>query len=328
MHYKQVLPMLFSFISFFFNRSMSNATLAIITFMLYSGVGIGAMPSLDQQLLSICNNYIRGDSEDIVLKAVNQLLVQSASVNAQDALGFTPLHYAIQCNFSKVINILLDGGASPNIPEKRLGRTAFHFAVNHGRKEVVETLLKKKVIEFHSTNRMGQTPFISALIEEQHKEIALMLLAQPGFNVTKEQIDISLIKALYPADAADIISKLRAKGLQIPNTPRESQVTLRLHTQEKSVADALPTPTIEPQDFIQQPICLSQPTVIISQHKRHRWSYAILGSVALGAFSYVLHQWYCLLQQKNGVPKVTEKDDDDIAWLYDEENPIVQQQGV
>lgn len=65
-------------------------------------------------------------------------------VNAQDADGKTPLHYATEQGVVEVIRSLLDAGADPNIPEFLHGNTPLNNAVFHVNTcgvEVVETML-------------------------------------------------------------------------------------------------------------------------------------------------------------------------------------------
>ncbi|AQA05689.1 hypothetical protein BVC93_28700 [Mycobacterium sp. MS1601] len=50
-------------------------------------------------------------------------------VNAQDADGLTPLHYAAEQGQSEIVAALLDAGADPNIQDRRFGNTAFSWIV-------------------------------------------------------------------------------------------------------------------------------------------------------------------------------------------------------
>jgi ankyrin repeat protein/beta-lactamase regulating signal transducer with metallopeptidase domain len=56
------------------------------------------------------NAISKGDAEQ-----VRSLISQGADVNTQEELGFTPLHLAALLGNQKIINILIDEGANPNI---------------------------------------------------------------------------------------------------------------------------------------------------------------------------------------------------------------------
>jgi len=50
-------------------------------------------------------------------------------VNAQDADGKTPLHYAAEQQQVEIVSALLDAGADPNIPEIHYGNTPLVTAI-------------------------------------------------------------------------------------------------------------------------------------------------------------------------------------------------------
>jgi ankyrin repeat protein len=52
-------------------------------------------------------------------------------VNAQDADGRTPLHYAGEQRQSQIVSALLDAGADPNLQEKIHGNSAFIEVVSN-----------------------------------------------------------------------------------------------------------------------------------------------------------------------------------------------------
>jgi len=78
-----------------------------------------------------------GDEEK-VLEAIKEL----ADIDKVDAQGQTPLHWACDNGYAKVVEILLDNGASINSKDND-GMTPLHYACMCEHANVVELLLKR-----------------------------------------------------------------------------------------------------------------------------------------------------------------------------------------
>jgi ankyrin repeat protein len=80
------------------------------------------------------------------VSAVKMLLSSSTTdtICALDEFGQTPLVLAAEHGRAQVVELLLDNGADPNVPDSR-GRSALHWAANQHDEEGVRALLSHKV---------------------------------------------------------------------------------------------------------------------------------------------------------------------------------------
>jgi ankyrin repeat protein len=60
-------------------------------------------------------------------------------MNAQDYIGWTPMHYAVEKRRTEAVNALLRGGADPLIQDL-MEKTAFEYALDYGWHDVVDVL--------------------------------------------------------------------------------------------------------------------------------------------------------------------------------------------
>lgn len=90
--------------------------------------------------------------------AVEQLLGDGASPDAQDKAGFTPLHSAAQEYSVEAAAALLGAGATVDL-QNGWGNTALFTAVgnSNGRGELIK-LLRSHGADPHCVNGSGQTP--------------------------------------------------------------------------------------------------------------------------------------------------------------------------
>lgn len=83
-------------------------------------------------------------------------------VNAQDADGKTPLHYAIEQGVTPVVMCLLDAGANPNIQEIQRGTTPLTNAVLHIKRlgpepaeRMVEFGADSQIVNYHDVSPLS-----------------------------------------------------------------------------------------------------------------------------------------------------------------------------
>lgn len=81
----------------------------------------------------------RGD-----LRKIKELLGRGENVNARDAIGYTPLHYAAKSGHLDVVQFLVENGADVNaISLNEFLETPLHMAVSSGRLDVVRFLVER-----------------------------------------------------------------------------------------------------------------------------------------------------------------------------------------
>ena len=107
---------------------------------------------------------------------VEFLLADKAEVNARDAYGGTPLHYAAIGGRRDVAELLLAKGAEVDARDSQR-QTPLHLAAAYGHKEVAELLLAKGAEVDASKESYGQTPLHYAAFAGS-REVAELLLAK------------------------------------------------------------------------------------------------------------------------------------------------------
>ena len=77
------------------------------------------------------------------VEIVKQHLAVGTDVNAKDAAGSTPLHYAAEDGHKEIAELLIEKGADVNAKHGLNGSTPLHGAAYDGHKEIVELLIAK-----------------------------------------------------------------------------------------------------------------------------------------------------------------------------------------
>ncbi|CAB0029428.1 unnamed protein product, partial [Trichogramma brassicae] len=112
---------------------------------------------------------------------INDEMQKMVRVDAQDVLGRTPLHLALEFNNKEAIKLLLKRGASPNIANED-GLTPLHLICNdcHDAHELAEIFFDTEVnqlVEVDARDKLGQTP-LQVAVSRGHKNLARLLLTK------------------------------------------------------------------------------------------------------------------------------------------------------
>ncbi len=103
------------------------------------------------------------------------LLDKDADLNAADAFGWTPLHYAAELGLPDIAEELLLRGVAVNARDEN-GMTPLHWAAFEGHVDVVQVLLAHGADPDAQGKRFGWTPLFHALMAE-HQDVARVLVA-------------------------------------------------------------------------------------------------------------------------------------------------------
>lgn len=107
------------------------------------------------------------------LQTLNSLLTSDADViNAQDASGMTPLHYAVEADSTDAVNQILAQRADVNIKDNQ-GDTALHMATASGNMTIIRSLLASGSDQ-NVSDEYGCTPADYA-IEYGHSGVGKLL---------------------------------------------------------------------------------------------------------------------------------------------------------
>ncbi|CAB0038441.1 unnamed protein product [Trichogramma brassicae] len=145
--------------------------------------------------LHIMRKRFRYDSLVETFFKVNKKIDQLVEVNAQDKLGNTPLHLALESGNKEMTEWLLSRGADLNLTNEE-GSTPLHMVCqnsgNHDTMEIWRTHceVKNKIsqwVEVNAQNKLGNTPLHLAL-ESCNKEMTEWLLSRGAdLNLANEE---------------------------------------------------------------------------------------------------------------------------------------------
>ncbi|AVP86977.1 hypothetical protein phytr_130 [Candidatus Phycorickettsia trachydisci] len=110
---------------------------------------------------------------------VQYLIEHEAKIDTQDELGKTPLHYAAEDGNLGTIQSLIERGANIEVADKG-GKTPLHYAIENGSQSIVQYLIEYEA-KIDTPDKNGKTPLHYAATHAQ-KDIADYLVGQ-GANI-------------------------------------------------------------------------------------------------------------------------------------------------
>ncbi|KAE8593661.1 hypothetical protein XENTR_v10019251 [Xenopus tropicalis] len=147
-------------------------------------------------------------------RVIALLLHGSRHLDMLNNLRQTPLHLAVITDQPAMVSLLLENGATPQIPDRN-GQTCVHLACEYESMRCLEILLRGRKWDLEATNYQGMTALHVAM-NTGRKDLALCLL-DSGADV--DTVDIksgrsSLIQAVE-GGSEELVSLLLQRGAQV-----------------------------------------------------------------------------------------------------------------
>jgi hypothetical protein len=151
-------------------------------------------------------------SDDGKIDEVRSLLKGGANPNAQNDLGFRPLHIAASAGHLDIIQSLIESGAEVDA-KNYYGATALFCAAFAGNANVVPLLLSKGA-EVDVPNKDDITPLMAAAGKGHYEVVELLLAAGAKVNKQSAYGATALMKAARDGHA-DVVRILINKGADV-----------------------------------------------------------------------------------------------------------------
>ncbi|KAH9151765.1 hypothetical protein AeRB84_005694 [Aphanomyces euteiches] len=150
------------------------------------------------------------------LKIVNRLLDDGASVDFQDSYGVAPIHIAVRKGDEDILKELLDRGASVDLPDNS-GNTPIYSATRRGDLKILNVLLNCGA-NVDATNKDGTCPLHLAAAQDDMK-IVMTLLNAGANRLLKDK------EGKTAHDLGNISMQLLLKNYR-PDTSNEIDMTI------------------------------------------------------------------------------------------------------
>ncbi len=153
----------------------------------------------------IVNKNFQNDEKADMIEAMLKQKKYKNDVNFIDKHGYTALDLAVIHNSPKIVKILLENGANPNMKDKN-GYTPLHRAIIRYSYEIVELLLKNKA-DPNIKDKHGYTPLHRAVIQQDPKLVAILLKYGADPNI-KDSHGFTPLERVFMFEDIDMAYKI------------------------------------------------------------------------------------------------------------------------
>ncbi|ESL07713.1 ankyrin repeat protein [Trypanosoma rangeli SC58] len=134
----------------------------------------GCVTERDDNKMTILHHAAFSGNARVVEAILSVQPMQTVDLDAADAGGWTPLHYAAERGFTAIVERLLDEGANSNAKDE-MRRTPLHLAAGAGHVAVLRLLLKHGAIR-SAKNIAGLTALACAEASGQLEAVGVLEL--------------------------------------------------------------------------------------------------------------------------------------------------------
>ena len=155
------------------------------------------------------------------------VLSHGVDVNATNKKNKTALVIACHKGNTDAINILLNAGADPNIPDCK-GATCIHHAVIKGcSKDVLETIMNHGA-DVNATNKNNETALMLACEKGSKEAINVLLSAGADPSIAKADGDTGLHYAVYGDCNKEVLQSILRHGVDVNATNKKNVAALMI----------------------------------------------------------------------------------------------------
>ena len=179
--------------------------------------------------------YKHGRSSEYIKEHKESLVF--SDLNAQDDYGRTALIHAVRSHDAKIVKLLLEKGANPNVKDDD-GKTAFDYAEG---KEIIGIMNKFKVSEKQSSS---ETENLSDSFDIQNEEYNRLMSEDERANDEYDQLKVQLENIEKEIDGIRVQTRQRGGGTRImgfrgSDITRFEELSLRGHIVSNDLSNKL-----------------------------------------------------------------------------------------
>jgi len=168
-------------------------------------------------------------------EAVERVLKAGAAFKADGPLGGQTLIWAAQCDWTAMVEKLIDGGADINHADQRMKKTALHAAAENGKEGMLRLLIARKA-DVNSRNRTGHTPLITALHRKRIGCARILLQAGADATIADNSRRTPLFVAITACRKPEAVELLLRHGARFDPNDRMNKRAMSLARRRRETA--------------------------------------------------------------------------------------------